>query len=660
MIVTSRNGQPEQLHVEADITLKRVLPRLDAIWSDEDRSSGLARDFQNRLIAEWPRLFRLLYTLYSGRYDFFYHLEEILYTAARGWQQRSDELRAQDDHRLNDPTWFQSERMVGGALYVDLFSENLKKLRECIPYFTDLGLTYVHLMPLFAVRPGDNDGGYAISNYRSVDPRLGTIDDLRELADEFRAAGISLVLDFVFNHTSDDHYWAQHAQAGDAEYQQFYYCFPDRTVPDQYERTLREIFPTVRRGNFTWHDGMQKWVWTTFNSFQWDLNYHNPAVFRAMLEEMLFIANTGVDILRLDAVAFIWKRMGTNCENLPEAHILIQAFNCLAGIAAPGLVFKSEAIVHPDEVVKYIDPHECQISYNPTLMALLWESLATRNTRLLKKSLSHRHRLPSGTAWVNYLRCHDDIGWTFDDEDAAQLGIQGYDHRQFLNHFYTGQFPGSFARGVPFQHNPATGDMRISGTLASLAGLEQAIEFQDPKLIEMSVRRMCLLYGITLSIGGIPLLYLGEEWGMLNDYDFVKDPAKAGDTRWIHRPKMKWEYLQNFKQNVDEQNGSIRGKIFKSIQRLISLRQKLPSLSGQQMDLVPIDNPHVLGFVRHFEGNRTLILANFTEEEQRVPANNIRTGGLGRFFQDLITETEIATHDDLIMQPYGLLWLERI
>jgi len=660
MIGTSRNGQPDHLQAEAEISLKRLRPRLEAFWSEDDVASGLARDFTQRLEAQWPRLFRLLFTLYHNRYDFFYHLEEIMFTAARGWKQRSPELREQDDHRINDPTWFQSEHMVGGALYVDLFSENLSKLRECIPYFKDLGLTYVHLMPLFAVRPGDNDGGYAISNYRSVDPRLGTIDDLRQLADEFREAGVCLCLDFVFNHTSDDHYWAQHAQAGDIEYQQYYYCFPDRTVPDQYERTLREIFPTVRRGNFTWHDGMQKWVWTTFNSFQWDLNYGNPAVFRAMLEEMLFIANTGVDILRLDAVAFIWKQMGTNCENRPEAHQLIQAFNCLAGIAAPGLVFKSEAIVHPDEVVKYIGAEECQISYNPTLMSLLWESLATRSTRLLKKSLSHRHRLPHGTSWVNYLRCHDDIGWTFDDEDAAQLGINGYDHRQFLNNFYTGQFPGSFARGVPFQHNPTTGDMRISGTLASLAGLEQAIEFHDPRLIEMSVRRMCLLYGITLSIGGIPLLYLGEEWGMLNDYDFVKDPAKAGDTRWIHRPKMKWEYLQNFQQEVDDQNGSIRGKIFRSIQKLISLRKKLPSLAGQQMELIPVDNPHVLGFVRHFEGNRTLILANFTEDEQRVPANNVRTGGLGRFFQDLISEQEIATHEDLVMPPYGLLWLERI
>jgi amylosucrase len=385
------------------------------------------------------------------------------------------------------------------------------------------------------------------------------------------------------------------------------------------------------------------------------LNYGNPAVFRAMLDELLFIANTGVDIVRLDAVAFIWKRMGTSCENQPEAHTLIRAFNALARIAAPGLLFKSEAIVHPDEVVRYVDTEECQVSYNPTLMALLWESLATRKVSLLTRSLSHRHQLPPGTTWINYLRCHDDIGWTFDDQDAEAIGINAYDHRKFLNAFYTGQFPGSFARGVPFQHNAETGDMRISGTMASLAGLEQAIEANDAELKERAIRRMLLLYAVTLSIGGIPLLYLGEEWGMLNDYDFVSDPAKAGDTRWVHRPKMRWEYLDEL-----QDDGSIRKRIFTSAQRMIQLRKELPALADLQMELVATDNPHVLGYVRMHEGNRLLVLANFSEEPQAVAGNRLRTAGLGRFFQDRISGTTIATSTDIELDTYGFLWLERV
>ena len=660
MIGPSRNGLPTDLKFEAELSLSRLRPRLNAVWAETAPAPEAVHRFEHRLEQKWPRLFPLLFQLYGSRYDFFYHLEQILLTAAKSWADRPEPLKKLDEHRLHEPAWFQSEKLVGGALYVDLFSENLGKLRQTIPYFKSLGLTYLHLMPLFAVRPGDSDGGYAISNYRSVDPRLGTIEDLKLLAEELHEAGINLVLDFVFNHTADDHEWARQAQAGNREYQQFYYLFPDRTLPDQYERTLREIFPTVRRGNFTWHDGMSRWVWTTFNSFQWDLNYQNPSVFRAMLEEMLFLANTGVDILRLDAVAFIWKEMGTTCENRPEAHVLIRAFNALAGIAAPGLVFKSEAIVHPDEVVKYISEDECQLSYNPTLMALLWESLATRETRLLTRSLSHRHKLPKNTAWVNYLRCHDDIGWTFDDHDAAALGINGYDHRQFLNAFYTGQFPGSFARGVPFQHNLQTGDMRISGTMASLAGLELALEEENEQLVEMAIRRIQLLHGVTLSIGGIPLLYLGEEWGVLNDYDFVKDPAKAGDTRWIHRPKMKWEYLEELEAYTATGSGSIRSRIFESIRKLISLRKTLPALAGQDMQLIPTENSHVLGFLRVTEGNRLVVLANFSDSPQSIHGNAIRTAGMGRFFEDVLTKTTFATSEQIHLGSYQLLWLHRV
>lgn len=660
MIASNENGKPDDNQLKADLTLKRLRPRLEEIWQRCGTEKAKQQEFESRLRAHWPQLFGLLFKLYGTRYDFFYHIEQILCTAVEAANERPSVLREQDRHRTHEPDWFQSEKIVGGALYVDLFSENLIKAREHVQYFKDLGLTYLHLMPLFAVRPGDNDGGYAISNYRSVDPRLGTMEDLRLLAGDLREAGISLVLDFVFNHTADDHQWAQHAQAGEREYEEFYYIFPDRTVPEQYERTLREIFPTVRRGNFTWHDGMQQWVWTTFNSFQWDLNYSNPAVFRAMLEEMFFLANMGVDILRLDAAAFVWKQMGTSCENLPEAHFLIQAYNHLARIATPGLLFKSEAIVHPDEVIKYIRPDECQISYNPTLMALLWESLATRKVDLLVQTLSHRYDLPTDTSWVNYLRCHDDIGWTFDDQDAAVVGITAFDHRHFLNDFYTGQFPDSFARGIPFQENHETGDMRISGTMASLAGLEQAVEEDDEHKKDLAIRRMMLLHGISLSIGGIPLLYLGEEWGMLNDYDFVSDPAKAGDSRWIHRPKMQWEYLDELDDHIESGNGSIRSRIFKSTQRLIALRKATPALAGQSMELVNTSNTHVLGYLRIREGHRMIVLANFAGEPQTVEGNKLRTAGLGRFFEDVIQNKTYTTSEPVVLEPYQILWLKRV
>ncbi|OYP29440.1 alpha-amylase family glycosyl hydrolase [Rhodopirellula sp. MGV] len=657
-VIEIEQNYRDEIEFQADLTLQRLRPRLQEVWETIGTGASEQELFDERLQQYWSPLFRRLIKLYGSRYDFFYHCEQVLVTCARSFAERSDELRETDRRRVIEPDWFQSEQIVGGALYVDLFSENLCKLRDHVPYFKELGLTYLHLMPLFAVRPGNNDGGYAISNYRSVDPSLGTVEDLRLLADALREAGINLVLDFVFNHTADDHEWAMKAQAGQREFQNYYYMFPDREMPEQYERNLREIFPTVRRGNFTWHEGTRRWVWTTFNSFQWDLNYGNPAVFRSMLDELLFIANLGVDILRLDAVAFVWKRLGTNCENLPEAHELIQAFNYATRIAAPGLVFKSEAIVHPDEVVKYIDIGECQISYNPTLMALLWESLATRRTTLLTRTIARRFSLPTGTSWVNYLRCHDDIGWTFDDGDAWTLGINAYDHRQFLNRFYTGQFEGSFARGVPFQENELTGDMRISGTMASLAGLEKAIEEEDEWGKELSVRRMMLLHGVTLSIGGIPLLYMGEEWGMLNDYDFVRDPAKAGDSRWIHRPKMKWEYLEEL--DEDKARDSLRRRIYRSLQKMISIRKSNRAFAGQEMKLIANSNPHLLSYIRQCDGSRLVVIGNFSEEEQSIDGNTLRTAGLGRFFVNLLTDTEYSTSLPIRLDPYDLLWLKSV
>lgn len=641
---------PQWLRQHAELTLRRVLPRLKATWAAVPVAEWQL--FEARLRGNFEHLFTLLHHLYGSRYDFFYHLEQILETAARLYMARPADLKALDAARESDTTWFQSQRMLGGVCYVDLFAGNLAGLRAKLPYLKELGLTYLHLMPLFKAPEGENDGGYAVSSYREVDPRLGTMAELSDLAGELRREGISLTVDFVFNHTSDEHEWARRAQAGDVEYADYYFIFPDRSMPDAYERTLREIFPEARAGSFTYRPDMGKWVWTTFYSFQWDLNYGNPAVFRAMLEEMLSLANAGVEVLRLDAVAFIWKQMGTNCENLPEAHMIIQAYNALARIAAPALLFKSEAIVHPDEVARYISPQECQLSYNPLLMALLWESLATREVRLLQHSMSERFRITPGCAWVNYVRVHDDIGWTFDDTAANRLGINGYDHRRFLNSFYTGRFGGSFSRGLPFMENPRTGDARISGTCASLAGLEKALRGQDNGEIELAIRRILLIHSVILSIGGIPLIYLGDEVGTLNDYSYRSDPAKAADSRWVHRPFTNWS-------RVDQRRdaGSIPGRIYGRLHRLIEVRTASAAFAGGNMQVVDPGNGHVFAYVRQGGEDRVLVLCNFSEYEQRVAANFVRASGLSYTFRDLVTGDDVELKEELLLAPYQFVWL---
>ncbi|GAB4496161.1 MAG: alpha-amylase family glycosyl hydrolase [Anaerolineales bacterium] len=665
-------------------TLQRLRPRLNARFATHIKRDPIGwQTFLRRLDEHFPRLFTLLRQLYANQYDFFYYLEELLATLAEGWLARPADLRALDEQREAHPNWFESHQMLGGVCYVDLFANDLEGLRAKLPYFQELGLTYLHLMPLFDTPEGENDGGYAVSSYRTVNPQLGNIQQLRALAQDLRAHGISLVLDFILNHTSDQHEWAQKARANDPLYRQFYFIFPDRTLPDAYEQHLREIFPDEHPGAFSplnresagsipadvlregagdeikpprplgerWGEG-QDWVWTTFHRYQWDLNYTHPATFNQMTAEMLFLANLGTEVLRFDALAFVWKKLGTTCESLPEAHLLLQAFNAACRIAAPGLLFKSEAIVHPDEVIRYISPQECQLSYNPLLMALLWNSLATREINLLQQALATRHALPNGTAWVNYIRCHDDIGWTFSDEDAAHFGINGYDHRRFLNNFYTGRFPGSFARGLPFQENPKTGDARISGTAASLAGLEKALREGNPHEIELAIGRILLLHSVILTVGGIPLIYLGDEIGQLNDYTYRADPAKAHDSRWVHRPAANWE---QFARRNDP--NSIEGRIYQNLQRMIALRKAHPAFSGNALQVIRTENPQVLGYVRHNEQERLLIFANFGEHPQTLPANLLRLYGLTYTLNNLLTNTPLPLQD-LPLAAYEFVCLQ--
>lgn len=635
--------------------LERILRRLETdLVSEIAARQSEWNGFVERLKRHWSQLFRLLHHLYGWQYDFFFHLEQVARVAANNWLLRPAYLKELDEKREATPNWFLSQKMMGGVLYVDLFSDKLARLYDHIVYFKKLGLTYLHLMPIFSVPHGENDGGYAVSDYRAINPDIGTMDELSQLALTLREEGIDLVLDFVFNHTSDEHVWALRAQAGDSRYQGYYHLFEDRRLPDQYQHHLRDIFPTVRKGSFTWNETMQKWVWTTFNSYQWDLNYANPEVFCAMAEEMLFLANQGVTVLRLDAVAFIWKRLGTACENQPEAHVIVQAFNALARIAAPSLLFKSEAIVHPDEVIGYVRPDECQLSYNPTLMALLWEAIATRDVKLLAHAMQHRSHLPEGSAWVNYLRCHDDIGWTFDDDDARRVGIDPVGHRRFLNAFYTGRFEGTFARGLPFQFNPENGDLRVSGTLASLAGLEQAIEEEDTELIEIAVRRINLLRSILLSAGGLPLIYLGDEWGMLNDYIFLSDPAKAADSRWVHRSKRKWEARDDLT-DAD----MLQWRFFNEMVRLINIRKSLPAFYDGGMRVVPTGNPHLFAFVRQGGEQRIMVINNFSEDPQTMKADVLeREDFLTGDLTDRVTGESVDLDEMLHLDGYRFAWLE--
>ncbi len=636
---------------EAKNCFEKLLPRIELKLRNVAKTDKYR--LEKRINNEFSLLFSNLYPLYGHRADFFYQIEELLYTAIDYHSKRPADLKTLDEKRIDNPDWYKNHNIVGAMAYADLFAGDLKGVEKRIPYLKKLNINYFHLMPFFDCPEGENDGGYAVSDYRSVREDLGTLDDLKSLTKSLREEGISFVADFVFNHTSNEHTWAKKALAGEEKYQDYYYMFPDRTIPDQYDSTLREIFPDTRRGNFTWVDEIQKWVWTTFHNYQWDLNYQNPDLFREIAGEMLFLANIGVEVLRLDAIAFTGKKLGTSSENQPEAHMLVKALNAITNIAAPAVVFKSEAIVHPDYVNSYISKEECELSYNPLLMALMWEALATRDVKLLQHSMKNRFQIPDDTAWVNYVRSHDDIGWTFSDEDAAELGINGNDHRRFLNQFYAGEFAGSFSCGEAFQHNPDTGDMRICGMAASLTGLEKGLNENDPEECELAIKRMTLMYAVSMFIGGIPLIYLGDEMALTNDYGYRDEPHKKRDSRWVHRIKLNDSTFKKI-----EKESSLNRRMFQNMQKMIKIRSSDKLFGLRETEFPVISNKHLFSFTRQNEQNKLHFIGNFSEHklEQSV-AELCPNSWSGNRVNDLWGDDEVFLNKKLNIQPYQIYLL---
>ena len=565
--------------------------------------------------------------------------------------QRPAELRLLDLRRHVEPDWFQSPRMLGYACYADRFAGDLQGVAQRVPYLAELGVTYLHLMPLLQPRPGPNDGGYAVMDYRQVRADLGTLADLSALAAVLRAHGISLTLDLVLNHVAAEHEWARRARAGEQRYRDYFHLYPDRTQPDAFERTLPEVFPDFAPGSFSWDDELGAWVWTTFNAWQWDLAWDNPDVFCEFADLICFLANAGVECLRLDAIAFLWKRLGTDCQNQPEVHGITRALRAAARIAAPALVFKAEAIVAPAQLLPYlgVGPNTGRVSdvaYHNSLMVQVWSSLAARDARLATAALRRFPPKPATTAWATYLRGHDDIGWAIDDADAAAVGWDGWSHRRFLSDFYSGQHEGSFAAGVVFQENVATGDRRISGSAASLCGLQTAT---TPQERELAVRRLLLACTVVLGFGGVPVLWMGDELALLNDAHWADEPAHAEDNRWVHRPRMPWDVAQR-----RAEPGTVEHRVFTTVRARAAVRARLPALhAAVEAELLDPVNPAVLAWARRAPAQEMVALHNTSEHTQVWPRDAVPIAGPLR---DALSG-EVLPDGDVVLEAYDCRWL---
>ena len=604
--------------------------------------------FEARLARHYDEFKWLYCELYHGDIAAFDYFVSML---RRSWADRKEDLRAQDIRREADPDWYRRRDLLGMMLYTSQFAGTLKGVEARIPYLKECGVNYLHLMPLLESPKGRSDGGYAVSDFRKVQPELGTMADLEYLADACRADGMSLCLDFVMNHTSEDHEWAKKARAGVPGYRERYFFYDSWDIPREFEKTVPQVFPTTAPGSFTWLVDCRQAVMTSFYPYQWDLNYANPVVFNDMTENLLYLANRGIDIIRLDAVPYIWKELGTDCRNLPQVHTLVRMMRMVCEIVCPSVLLLGEVVMEPAKVAPYFgtpDKPECHMLYNVTTMATTWHTLATGDVSLLRHQMDAVCALPRDFLFLNYLRCHDDIGWGLDYPWLKEhFGTDEVAHKKYLNDWFTGRWPSSDSRGELYNDDPRLGDARLCGTTASLCGVEAADYEQDPFKLERSVACDLMLHAWMLTQSGIPVLYSGDEVGQLNDYSYHLDDEKREDSRYLHRGAFQWD-LAALRHDPETR----QGKQFIGLRRLEALRDAEPAFDARaDVRTVDTGSPHVLGVVRQYKGRKLVALFNFSD--QFLTASCWEPGA----FRELVYGGQFDDLERVELYPYGFVWL---
>lgn len=612
-----------------------------------ETGSKKTKEFEQRFSKHYDELKWLYCELYENRMDAF---EDLCGQLWYWYKERKADLKKLDRKCEKNPDWYKANNLLGMMMYVDAFAGNLKGVEEKLDYIKSCNVNYLHLMPLLESPKGRNDGGYAVADFRRVQPELGTMEDLEELADKCRKEGINICLDFVMNHTSEDHEWAKKARQGDPEYQRRYYFYDNYDLPAQFEKTVPQVFPTTAPGNFTWLSDMNKFVMTTFYPYQWDLNYWNPTVFNEMVYNMLNLTNKGINIIRIDAVPYIWKVLGTNCRNLPQVHNIVRMMRMICEIVCPAVILLGEVVMEPSKVVPYfgsVEKPECHMLYNVTTMASTWHTVATGDVRLLRRQMDIVSGLPKEYVFLNYLRCHDDIGWGLDYAYLEQFGIKEVPHKKYLNDFLTGQINESFGRGELYNSDPSSGDARLCGTTASLCGIEKAAYERNEEAMEQAVRFDLMLHAYMFVQSGIPVLYSGDEIGQLNDYSYHEDPDKCQDSRYIHRGRFQWDLAEKKKEK-----GTLQNQLFETLSAMEEIRFSHKVFDGRAnvWTLDTWDNA-VLGVGRWLDGEKLIALFNFSNQDKMAWINE--NDGV---YTDLLTGIKMEAKEVQI-PAYGVWWL---
>ena len=563
---------------------------------------------------------------------------------------RSTELKKRDIKKEKNPDWFKEKEMLGMMLYIDNFAGNLKGVEKKLAYLKECNVNCLHLMPFLDTPKGKSDGGYAVADFRKVRPDLGTMKDLARLTEKCHENGMNVCMDFVMNHTSEEHEWAKRARAGEGEYMSRYFFYDNGDIPARYEETVPQVFPTTAPGNFTWLPEIGHYVLTTFYPYQWDLNYRNPRVFNEMMYNFLFLSNQGMDIIRIDAVPYIWKELGTSCRNLKEVHTIVRMMRMIAEIVCPSVILLGEVVMEPEKVVPYfgtVEKPECHMLYNVTTMATTWNSIATRDIRLLKKQMDIVSRLPKQYTFLNYLRCHDDIGWGLDFDTMKQWGMEEPSHKRYLNDYFTGKIEDSISRGELYNDDPVTQDARFCGTTASMCGIEAAGFEGNAEKMQTAIQEDLMLHAYMLTQSGIPMLYSGDELGQVNDYSYKDDAEKASDSRYLHRGAFQWTLADKRKDL-----STVQGQLFQMLNRLEQIRRK-ENVFSQEAEVYTYDvhNDSILGILREYKGERFIALFNFSENEQTAW---MQEEGI---FRNLVNG-EIVEVKDPVLKGYEFVWMK--
>ena len=606
---------------------EKVAALREAEAAQKAREDAIEATYRKRFDRHFEEL-RWLYMELYGNSSMF---AELCDNMKRFYMERNTDLRASDASREKRPDWYKQNDMMGMMFYIDNFAGNMKGVQKKLDYIEQCGVNYIHLMPFLDTPEGRSDGGYAVSDFRKVQEKLGTMEDLEHLTAACHEKDINVCMDFVMNHTSEDHEWAKRARQGDGEYMGRYFFFDNWDIPAKYEQTVPQVFPTTAPGNFTWLPDAGHFVMTSFYPYQWDLNYRNPRVFNEMMYNFLFLANKGIDIVRIDAVPYIWKELGTTCRNLQQVHTIVRMMRMigeivcpgillLGEIVCPGILLLGEVVMEPEKVVPYfgtVEKPECHMLYNVTTMATTWHTVATRDVSLLKKQLDIVDSLPKDYVFLNYLRCHDDIGWGLDYATLEQEGMMERSHKQYLNDYFQGYAGNSTSRGELYNADPVTGDARFCGTTASMCGIEKAGFEQDPAAMDLAIRKDLMLHAYMFMQSGIPVLYSGDEIAQVNDYTYKDDPNKVADSRYIHRGVMHWDLAE--KRN---DLSTVEGKMFLGLQKLEQIRKEEKAfVSYADTWTVETWEKGVLCIGRFYDGEKIYGLFNFSEYDKTAWIN---------------------------------------